>query len=189
MKPKGISTLLIIVVLAAIVIGVFVFYQNPSGIVPQGGKISPSLDTEFQISDYELVTEETTTITLRAFQRFPQGRTIENVTMEIVLPSNLELVSGDLVWHGDIGSSDKPQIQAVVKAVQKGIVEIKGQAISYKAGSVDGDIDFQYVCLKSMPTETCVLPSDLEWPLCPTNGCDSPIVFQSGTQVEVTQID
>lgn len=191
-SKKWIGSLWIVAVLAAMVVVVFIFSQRPypvnHGNTPGGGKILSAVGTELQIGDYELAVGENTTILLKAFQRFSQGGTLENVTMKITLPDNLELVSGDLSWHGDIASSGELQIQATVRAVKKGIAEIKGEAISYKSGSVEGKAAFQYTCIKSVPSEACVVSTDLKWPLCPANGCESSVVFSSGTETEVTRV-
>ena len=45
---------------------------------------------------------------------------IRNMSVEINLPEGLELVSGNLSWHGDIPYEDEVVIKAVIKAVEIG---------------------------------------------------------------------
>jgi hypothetical protein len=54
-----------------------------------------------------------------------------NVTVKIVLPEGLQLVEGELEWHGSIAPGGRAQLTAIVRATLEGDCRIYGEARNY----------------------------------------------------------
>lgn len=73
------------------------------------------------------------TITLTATTT-PYGIVLPNSTLEIILPEGVELISGNLMWMGNMGMNDTVNVSAIVKATQIGTWIVRGDAISPYGG-------------------------------------------------------
>ena len=73
---------------------------------------------------------------------------------------NLEYVSGDLSWHGDIKGNQTQQIQIVVRAKENAkngsYARVSGSAISYFEAGYWGGTKSNSICILNSPEESCI---------------------------------
>lgn len=153
-------------------VSILIYGCSESQEVTGGGtpKISSSLGAELIVEDASLLVGEMTKLTLKAFikdwrlTRDPKA--IEtNITMLFKLPDNLEYVSGDIRWQGDIKGNRMKEIQITVRAKEPskrvkesdyiGYVEVSGTVGHYEPGYTHGGWDSKKICIVNFPQEQC----------------------------------
>ena len=69
-----------------------------------------------------------------------------NTTIEIILPDNVEYVSGDLNWGGNLNKNQKMSLKSYIKiGGAEGDFVIEGKAVSHSEGFTFGKSDFLYL--------------------------------------------
>ncbi len=108
--------IIILVILTGILI-VGIYLQSPVLYQLRGYNIQQKapIKSELYFSD-KLVLNKTTVLTLYLVSS--QDET--NVTARIILPEELEVVSGDLTWNGNLVANQTVEVQATVKPLKEG---------------------------------------------------------------------
>lgn len=129
--------ILLIVVLAILIVGYFV-YQAITG-DESTEKLSPPVWGELSLSDKPLLNTP-----VRLTMIFESSVEFINVSAQIELPDGFEFVDGNPVWSGDIGIGEERRIEVVVQSTKVGYHQLSG-VIKSEEGGVIGGTNIVYV--------------------------------------------
>lgn len=107
MRSVHVAMVTVVVLLAIIA------YLNLS--MYQTNKSQPAIKSEIYFSD-EPVLGEITELTMK----LTSSENVDNVTAQIILPNELELINGNLSWNNNLIANQTIELRALVKVVKEG---------------------------------------------------------------------
>jgi hypothetical protein len=112
------------------------------------GVAASPMDLALSVSPFSEEREAEITVNIGKREDYPNNESW-NTTAQILLPAGLELVEGNVNWHGTITGDEWVEFKVKVKAVQNGEWKVEAKARTPPTGdSWWGDIERFYVLIK-----------------------------------------
>ncbi|MFH1087178.1 MAG: hypothetical protein V1737_01165 [Chloroflexota bacterium] len=113
----------------------------------EGGENSPTQPIKMELAVSDLPTlgkpvELTATFGIRDW--YPQDKAT-NVTATIIFPDDIELVSGNPKWQGDVLRGKTYQMKVTMRAVKTGVWEVRASAFSPPYEGFGGGTGYLYI--------------------------------------------